>query len=158
MKYAIYFVGLVLAFVGAFVMHGWISWIVLIIGVILTYVPNAMSENEAMGETDKTTLWMLMLAANADGKMTDSENKYIQEYVRRRGLSEKQVNTVLKHIQDPSYFKISYDDGHRERLIDELIGVVKADGKVTDEEKKIVEIAAEAINYPKEKALARLNK
>lgn len=158
MKYVIYAVGIILVFVGSFVMHGWLSWVVVIVGVILTYVPSAMSESEVVGETDKTTLFLLLLASNADGKVAESEGKYIQEYIRRRGLSEKQVKAVMKLAEDPTKFRVAEDKGQRLRLVDEVIGLVKADGKVTDEEKKILEIVADAVKLSKEEVFARLNK
>ena len=158
MKYVIYAVGIILVLCGSFAMHGWLSWVVVIVGVILTYVPSAMSESEAVGETDKTTLFLLAIAANADGEMSASEDKYIQEYIRRRGLSEKQVKAVMKLAADPSKFKIAEDKDLRLRLVDEVIGLVKADGKVADEEKKVLEIVADAVKLSKEEVFARLNK
>lgn len=156
MKYVVYGLGAVLVICALF-MDGILSWVLGIVGVILSYVANAMGAHEAVGETDKTILALLMYASMADSKMSNEEEKYISEYIKRRGLSKKQVAVVAKYAEDPTKWKFSTDEEQKMRIISEIVGLIKADGVVTEDEKKFLVWVAEMINVDKQKALAKLS-
>ena len=72
------------------------------------------------------------------------------------GISDKQVKAVLADIKNKD-FGIQYTEDEKMRIIDEIVGVLKADGVVTDNEKKFLEAIADSLNIDKKKALAKLN-
>jgi len=154
-QYIIYGLGVVMIIAGIFV-SGWLGWVLVGVGVILTYVANAVGSAEAVGETDKTILCLLMLASTADGNASDKESAYVQEYIKRRGLSNKQVKIALKDIKDPSKWKYSANDETKMRIIDEVVGLIKSDNVVTETEKKFLTQVAEILNVDSAKALAKL--
>ena len=87
--------GLIAIIVGAIFIDGWVSWLVVIVGVILQALGKMFSQVEVTGKTDETILRLLFLASYIDGNNSEEENKYIQEYVKHRGLSEKQVKIIF---------------------------------------------------------------
>lgn len=152
----VYVVGIVLVIAALFI-DGIISWVLGIIGVILTYVANGLGVNEAIGKTDKTILALLIYASNADSKFSKEEENYIAEYIKRRGLSKKQVAAVEEYAKDPSKWEISTDEDQKMRIISEVVGLIKSDGVVTEDEKEFLENVAEMIQVDKTKALAMLS-
>ena len=89
--------------------------------------------------------------------MADQEKKYIQEYIKRRGLSKKQVNAVEKYAADPTKWKISTDESQKMRVLDEIAGLIKSDGVITESEKQFFEGIAKALEIDNAKAMAKLN-
>ena len=153
----VFILGLIAIIVGAIFIDGWVSWLVVIVGVILQALGKMFSQVEVTGKTDETILRLLFLASYTDGNNSEEENKYIQEYVKRRGLSEKQVKIILAKagkLTEP--VAIPNDEDEKMRIIDEIVGVLKADGVVTDDEKDFLETIADMIKIDKSKALAKL--
>lgn len=133
------------------------SWLVVIVGVILQALGKMFSQVEVTGKTDETILRLLFLASYIDSNNSEEENKYIQEYVKRRGLSEKQVKIIFaKAGKSTEPVAIPNDEDEKMRIIDEIVGVLKADGVVTDDEKDFLETIADMIKIDKSKALAKL--
>lgn len=59
--------------------------------------------------------------------------------------------------KDPSKFKVPADDiDQKMRVIDEVIGLIKADGEVAEKEKEFLITIASSLNIEKEKVLAKL--
>lgn len=153
----VFILGLIAIIVGAIFIDGWVSWLVVIVGVILQALGKMFSQVEVTGKTDETILRLLFLASYIDGNNSEEENKYIQEYVKRRGLSEKQVKIIFAKagkLTEP--VAIPNDEDEKMRIIDEIVGVLKADGVVTDDEKDFLETIADMIKIDKSKALAKL--
>lgn len=152
----VYVIGMALI-IAAYFIDGFISWGIAIVGVILTYVANFLSDKEVVGETDKTILALLINASYSDKHCSKEEKKYIEDYVKRRGLSKKQVEAVAKYAKDPTKWKFSSDEEQKMRIISEVVGLIKADGVVTDEEKEYLGNVAEVLDVDKDKALALLS-
>ena len=127
---------------------------VLIIGIFLLLI----FSNRSNTSTTKVVSYNgNKLLISIDGNNSEEENKYIQEYVKRRGLSEKQVKIIFAKagkLTEP--VAIPNDEDEKMRIIDEIVGVLKADGVVTDDEKDFLETIADMIKIDKSKALAKL--
>lgn len=137
------------------------SWGVTIFLVVLAMIFGTIAEKignrEAITETDKTILALLMVASETDGNVDPREQKYVQQYVKRRGLSARQTQEVFNQlINAPSKIKFVDDIDQKMRIIDEIVGLIKSDGEVTEKEKGFLIQLASDLKVDKEKVLAKL--
>ena len=59
----VFILGLIAIIVGAIFIDGWVSWLVVIVGVILQALGKMFSQVEVTGKTDETILRLLFLAS-----------------------------------------------------------------------------------------------
>lgn len=136
------------------------SWGVTIFLVVLAMIFGTIAEKigkrEATTETDKTIFYFLLAASAADGILDPREHKYVQQYTKRRGLSDRQCQEVIDQIKNNSEFKYKFDIEQKMRIIDEIVGLIKSDGEVTEKEKEFLINVAGELKVDKEKVLAKL--
>lgn len=154
--------GIIAVIAGAFFIDGWVSWLVVIVGLCLQGLGKVLSEDNSkagVGLTDETILRLLFYASLTDGNNSEEENKYMREYVKRRRLSEKQVKAIIEEsMANKASMFIPNDEDEKIRIIDEVVGVLKADGVVTDDEREFLGEVADIIKIDKQKAFERLNR
>lgn len=96
---------------------------------------------------------ILLEVARIDGEVNESEQSYMMNYLELHGLTEEleefldKTKKVQKNSEPASIYRIM-------RVFDEIVGVIKADGVVTDKERYMLAmIAADPNNLEKYKVL-----
>ncbi len=95
---------------------------------------------------DKAHFRNLVMIAEADGTVDDSEKRLLDEIGSKLGLTEEQIKDIEKN---PEKYQINPPSSRVERFeqIVELIQMVHVDGKVDDAEMKVLEKIAVGIGY-----------
>lgn len=95
---------------------------------------------------DKGHFRNLVMIAEADGVVADSEKELLDELGRKLGLTEEQISDIKKN---PENYRITPPVSRTERFeqMIELIQMVQIDGKVDDAEMNLLERVAVGIGY-----------
>ena len=124
--------------------------------IILATVVSCCS-SEQYYNTDQFIYITLACVAASDEDLNDKEKEYLNDFVERSGLSQKQIEEVMSNISDSGINLPLLDENDQvERLENELDGIVKADGVVNDKEKVFFELSAEMFQIEKETASEKL--
>ena len=140
----------------SFAISGWLSWVVFIIGLAFIGLASFIAEKQAISKTDRTILCLLMSASLSDNDCAVEEQKYVLEFIKRRKLSKKLVQDVIKNAGDPSTWEFSTEESERMRILDEVAALIKADGVISEKEKEFMAATAAAIGVDKDIALKKL--
>ena len=124
--------------------------------IILATVVSGCSSEQSYN-TDQCIYITLACVAASDEDLNDKEKEYLNDFVERSGLSQKQIEEVMSNISDSGINLPLLDENDQvERLENELDGIVKADGVVNDKEKVFFELSAEMFQIEKETASEKL--
>ncbi|WP_027421257.1 hypothetical protein [Crocinitomix catalasitica] len=95
---------------------------------------------------DRSHFRNMILIAKADGVVSDEECKLLHKMGHKIGLNEDQINEI---IENPRKLAIQPPVDRHERFeqIIELVKMVHADGKIGENEEKVLERVAVGIGY-----------
>lgn len=95
---------------------------------------------------DKGHFKNLVLIANADGKVTEDEQKLLNRIGKKIGLNEEQIKSIQ---ENPSQFSVIPPISKVERLeqMVQLIKMMQVDGNIDSHEYSLIEILAVRLGF-----------
>ncbi len=122
------------------------SWITMILLVaIIVIIAFVSSKKKSKKESVQSLLHLIIMVICADGETSEKEMAKLNQFCKKNGISEKQLQNELKAMKNVggAQFKTAVTHEEAVKNIDVLMDFVRADGSIDENELNIVRTVAQ---------------